>query len=188
MQTKDNTGAWLQTFTGKAFNFETPYPANIDIVDIAHALGNICRFAGHTNDFYSVAQHSVLVSKNCAPEDALWGLLHDASEAYTGDLIRPIKHEPNMYHYRDMEATIMAAVCSKFELAPQKPTSVSEADVAALFTEKRDLLKKEPLDWGWSAEPYPEKILAWSPQRAKMNFLHRYIQLTGDYSFDTSKI
>lgn len=188
MQTTDNTGAWLQTFTGKAFCFEDSQPEDIDIIDITHALSNVCRFNGHTREFYSVAQHSVLVSKACAPEDALWGLLHDASEAYMGDLVRPIKHHPDLYRYRNMELSVMFAVCERFGLSMPQPVSVSEADVRVLFTEKRDLLKKEPLDWGWSAEPLPRIIKPWPPVVARYQFIYRYIEITGNKSFDLSKL
>src|SRR6266496_3875421 len=81
--------------SGKWFNVFNPKPEDVDIRDIAHALSNQCRFTGHTKEFYSVAQHSVLVSTFCAPEDAAWGLLHDASEAYLSDIASPVKKHPD---------------------------------------------------------------------------------------------
>ena len=75
-------GDWLQTFTGKAFFPLDPRPEEMDIFDIAHALSNLCRYGGHCNKFYSVAEHSVLVSILCrlyyGEQVALQGLLHDA--------------------------------------------------------------------------------------------------------------
>lgn len=70
---------WIATFTGGVFFPLAPRVEDVRISDIAHALSMLCRFAGHTRGFYSVAQHSVLVSRLCSQQDALWGLLHDAS-------------------------------------------------------------------------------------------------------------
>lgn len=83
---------WMQTYTGRVFWPLEPRPEDVDIVDIAHALANLCRYGGHSKVFYSVAHHSVLVSQIVPPADALWGLMHDSAEAYVIDLIRPIKH------------------------------------------------------------------------------------------------
>ena len=80
--------SWIQTFQGKAFDPFAPRPADISHFDIAHALSNICRFTGHTNTFYSVAQHSVQVALLVPRPMQLAALLHDASEAYLCD-IRP---------------------------------------------------------------------------------------------------
>jgi hypothetical protein len=89
--TRDRRGDWMQTFTGRAFYPLDPRPEDIDPVDIAHALSLICRYGGHSSRFYSVAEHCVLMSHAVAPEHALWALLHDATEAYLGDMIRPLK-------------------------------------------------------------------------------------------------
>src|SRR5271165_7548492 len=84
-------GDWIQTYTGRVMYPLDPRPEEINIIDIAHALSNLCRFTGHVRTFYSVAEHSVRVSQHCDPKDALWGLLHDASEAYLADMSRPMK-------------------------------------------------------------------------------------------------
>ena len=81
-------GDWMQTHSGIQFWPLDPRPEDILIEDIAHALSNQCRFAGHCCFHYSVAQHSVLVSENVPAQDAMWGLLHDAGEAYLVDLPR----------------------------------------------------------------------------------------------------
>lgn len=77
-------GDWMQTYTGRRFWPLDPVAGDIEIMDIAHALSNQCRYAGHTRFHYSVAQHSVQVSENVAPEHALWGLLHDAPDVRQG--------------------------------------------------------------------------------------------------------
>jgi hypothetical protein len=82
-------GPYIVTYTGRRFHFLDPKIDEISIEDIAHALSNVCRFTGHTKRFYSVAEHSCLVSALC--DNRLEGLLHDASEAYMSDLSSPLK-------------------------------------------------------------------------------------------------
>jgi uncharacterized protein len=82
---------FLPTCTGRRVHIASPLPDEIDIEDIAHGLSHACRFAGHVQNFYSVAQHSLLVSELVDDRHALWGLLHDGSEAYLHDLTRPLK-------------------------------------------------------------------------------------------------
>src|ERR1035441_1601867 len=96
----------ITTFSGVRFWPLIPNPADIRIEDIAHALSNQCRFGGHTREFYSVAEHSVRVSQLCTPENALWGLLHDASEAYLSDVTAPITELPQLEAYRAAERSL----------------------------------------------------------------------------------
>src|ERR1051326_5301684 len=111
-----DTGA-IMTFSGRWINPLNPRPEDIDIVDIAHALSNQCRFTGHTRFFYSVAQHSCLVSDECANPHKLGGLLHDASEAYLSDIARPIKAQPGFGEvYKTCENKLMIAVAKRFSL------------------------------------------------------------------------
>jgi len=81
---------WITTYTGKRFHYLDPQPEEIDIVDIAHALSLTCRFGGHCKEFYSVAEHSIRVAEIVPKEFQLLALLHDAGEAYTGDVQSPI--------------------------------------------------------------------------------------------------
>ena len=173
-------GDWIQTYGGKQFWPLDPRPEDIDLVDIAHALSMLCRFTGHTKRFYSVAEHSVHVSMRCAPTDALWGLLHDASEAYLVDLARPVKRQPQMSAYRDAEASVMRAVCAHFGLPSIEPRSVKEADNRMLYTEARDLMAPVHPKWTWAAEPYPDlEIVGAEPAAAKVMFLERFVELSG---------
>lgn len=122
--------SWLQTFTGRRVDLFAPLPEQIDIEDIAHALAHECRYAGHVREFYSVAQHSVIVSDLCETEDALWGLLHDASEAYLGDVVKPLKVTGAFAEYRKLEARMQAAICCRFGLPMEEPPRVMEIDKA----------------------------------------------------------
>ena len=148
-------GPWIQTFTGGAFYPFDPRPEEIHIVDIAHALSNLCRFAGHTSRFYSVAEHSVYVAEHCEREHALAGLLHDASEAYLVDIPRPIKHA--IRDYAEIEAAVLAAVGKRFgvDLTPL-PDNVKEADDRMLVTEQRAFMRKPPVTWTLKARPYTD--------------------------------
>jgi hypothetical protein len=165
---------WIQTYTGRRFNPTCPNPEAIVIQDIAHALSMQCRFSGHCREFYSVAQHSVLVSHTCNFEDALWGLLHDASEAYLIDVPRPLKQSGKFQAYIDFETVMQKAVCQRFGLDEQEPSSVKRADKILLATEARDLMSPLHPDWRQPMEPLPFIIEPWEPARAKKEFLKRY--------------
>ena len=120
---------YFRTHSGKHVHTLSPAPSEIDINDIARALSHICRFLGHTEVFYCVAQHSVLVSQLVPRADALWGLLHDAAEAYLCDLPRPVKREPRMEIYRVAEDSLLACIALKFGMAPEMPETVKLADL-----------------------------------------------------------
>jgi hypothetical protein len=136
----DRLDGFIGTFSGLRFWPLDPNPAKILIDDIAHALAHRCRFGGHSSKFYSVAEHCVHVSQLCLPEHALWGLLHDASEAYLVDLPRPLKLLPEFAVYREAERRLQRAVAVRFGLAPEQPASVTEADDTMLWIEAHSLL------------------------------------------------
>jgi 5'-deoxynucleotidase YfbR-like HD superfamily hydrolase len=183
MTGRDGDG-WIQTYLGSRFYPTDPRPTDVFVEDIAHALAYTCRFTGHCKRWYSVAQHSVLVSQHCDPADAFWGLLHDAAEAYLCDLARPAKRELRRLGitvFDDMEARIMAAVCERFAMPAACPPSVKAADEMMLVTEARDLMA--PLCSGWRHTPengYPtlkERIEPLTPTEAETLFLDRYREL-----------
>jgi len=178
---KTGNNNWIQTFTGRRIFPLAPRAEDIDIVDIAHALSNVCRFTGHTKFFYSVGLHSIIVSHMVPEEDALWGLLHDASEAYLSDIARPVKQHPAFQFYIEAEDVLMRAVMSKFGLPDEMPASVKEADDRVLMTEKRDLLA----DLKWSLKPRESMIKPYEfeielryPDVVKTRFLERFEELT----------
>ena len=171
-------GDWIQVASGGRFYPLDPRPEEIHLADIAHALAHQCRF--------SVAQHAVLVSRHCHPEHALWGLLHDAGEAYLVDLPRPVKQSlraAGLTIFDSLEEGIMRCVCARFGLSWPQPQSVDGADLLLLVTEARDLMA--PLAEGWrhtEANGYralPERIRPVGPAEAKALFLERFRELTG---------
>jgi hypothetical protein len=118
----------LQTFTGRLVHPMRLTVDDVDIRDIAHALSMLCRFGGHAQQFYSVAQHSFLASQLVPPDEALWALLHDASEAYLVDVPTPLKRLAAMSGYRAVEAQVQLTICHAFGLSHEMPASVHAVD------------------------------------------------------------
>lgn len=174
-----NQDAWIQTYSGRRFNPTNPVVDAIVIQDIAHSLSMQCRFSGHVRKFYSVAQHSVLVSYTCNHEDAFWGLMHDASEAYLVDVPRPLKRSGKFDAYLEFEDRMQKAICKRFGLAEKEPPSVKRADQLLLATEARDLMAPLRSDWVQPCEPLPFKIDPLPQQEAKNLFMKRFFELTG---------
>ena len=169
--------SWIQTFTGKAFYPLADEPGEIDIRDIAHALSLQCRFNGHCNVFYSVAQHSVRVSEVVPSEFALWGLMHDAAEAYLSDLPRPVKGQ--MPQFSELEDKLLGRILAAYDLSLPMPSQVKLADEQLLMTEARDLMQSPPMDWLIPVDALDDlKIEPMSPTQAEQAFLQRYDQLT----------
>jgi 5'-deoxynucleotidase YfbR-like HD superfamily hydrolase len=176
----------IQTFTGALVDPLAPDPAAIDPVDVAHALSHHCRFGGHSRVFYSVAQHSCLVADTVEAgggtvADTLWALLHDATEAYLGDLPHPLKHRsPLGAVYREAEERLQAAICERFGLPLVPPPSVKQADRALLATERRALMVATP-DAAWpeldGIHPLALELVPWAPQHAATEFLARLERL-----------
>lgn len=173
-------GGWLQTHAGKTFFFGDIQPEDICIEDIAHALSNYCRFAGHCDEFYSVAQHCCFVAdllRDCGRECQLAGLLHDSTEAYLGDVTRPLKRM--LPEYQAIELKLEEILQLKFGVNWLNDPRVKIADNIALMTEARDLLGEKPQSWGYAGvEPSPIRITAWAPRVAKQRFTEYYNRLT----------
>jgi hypothetical protein len=131
-------GDWMQVHSGKQFWPMDPRAEEIDIGDIAHALSMICRFGGHCKKFYTVAEHSVLISYAVPEEFALYGLLHDAAEAYMLDLPAPIKRF--VPDYKFYENVLQHFIFQKFGLSWPVPQEVKAADARILWNEKEALM------------------------------------------------
>lgn len=169
-------GDWMQTFTGRAFYPLAPHVDDIDPVDIAHALSLICRYGGHVRRYYSVAEHCVLMSTAVSPENALWALLHDAAEAYVGDMVRPLKRM--LPAYRQIESHLTFVICMRFGLPRACPAEVKAADNRILRDERDALMSVAPLPWV-SIEDVPAlgvTISGWAPEEAE----HRYLARLGE--------
>ncbi len=177
------TPDFIETYTGKRFFPLDPVVQDIDIVDIAHALSQQCRFSGHTIVPYSVAEHSVRVcsllhSWGCSKHVQLWGLLHDASEAYLVDIPLPLKRSPAFAPYRAAEEALMHAVCLCFGLELKEPAAVRRADATLLSTEARDLMPFKPEHWAGLLEmPLYETIVPWPSGWARHAFLQSFEEL-----------
>jgi len=172
---------WIQTHSGRKFFPLKPDHEEIVIEDIAHSLSQQCRFTGHCSWPYSVGQHSVLVSRQVNKmggniEDQLWGLLHDASEAYAVDVPTPVKRQ--IVGYAEIESRIMDAVAEKFSLKGAMPEVVKVADDIMLATEARDLMGLKDLsEWGIQVYPDQDRIKKMSASAAKREFLSLFHHL-----------
>lgn len=177
----DRLGSWIQTYSGIQFWPLDPRPNEILIEDIAHALSQQCRFSGHVKSFHSVAYHSVLVSQFCSQETALWGLFHDASEAYLVDLPTPIKRYSRLgSEYRRIERLVMQAVCEKFGLVEEMPEEVDQADKLLLAWEQRDLMNPCSERWDSTSDIIPPKdlLIPLGSLESEKAFLNRFEELT----------
>lgn len=168
-------GDWMQTFTGKQFWPLDPRPEDVCIQDIAHALSMLCRYGGHTLRFYSVAEHCCHVHDHSTPESRKWALLHDASEAYIQDVIRPIK--PFLEGYKKAEATVMQAICTAFEMSEHPPKEVETLDLRILGDEAAQAMSKPPAKWYHSGEPLGVTLQFWGPHQAAIEFMKRFHEL-----------
>lgn len=169
----------ITTFRGQHVNILYPHPESFTISDIAHALSLLCRFTGHVQHFYSVAQHSIAVSHLVPEELALTGLLHDASEAFLGDVSSPLKRL--LPDYKQLEAGMEQVIAVKFGTTYPMPDAVKQADLIMLATERRDLLAPDD-DAVWEIiqdiKPREEKIdLHAVPQDVEFQFLQRFMEL-----------
>lgn len=172
MTTKLHTVGQIETATGLKVNPLNMRANDLCITDIAHALARICRFGGHTSGFISVARHSLEVLEwakksiglDKAPQLARTLLLHDASEAYLGDVPRPLKQHPAFAFYREAEARLEGLIAKKFDLIYPFPPLVKVMDEAVL-------------KWEMEKDRHNDLRIDGFDE-AKANFLKAYYDLT----------
>jgi uncharacterized protein len=179
---------WFQTYSGLIIDLQgDPDSWVINIEDIAHALSNICRWGGHGRTFYSVAQHSFEVSWIAGDTFAFAGLLHDAAEAYVGDMISPVKamQDPGYDFFTSLEDDFHDQIAKQFGLSSgfQKQPGVKWADQVQLRREAEVLfdgrMSGRMQEWvkALPASSYCSEHVPWSPEKAKKNFLDRFYLL-----------
>lgn len=164
-------GSFMQTYTGRKYWPMDPKPHEVYIEDIAHSLSLQCRYAGHCIKFLSVAEHSVLIARYLAakhaPEVALAGLLHDASEAYCVDIPRPLK--PYLTNYKEIEESNWKAIAARYRLSAEIPAEVHDADNRIIADE---LVNLRQMPWhARHNKPLGVKLRYWSPEEAELEFL-----------------
>lgn len=180
---------WVLTHQGHRFDLEFPDPATVDIRDIAHALAYQCRFNGHTKRFYSVGQHSVIMAMHAPMEAQRLALLHDAAEAYVGDMVRPLKER--IHAFQVFENKVWAAIAARFGLPPGVRTetdrrlyeTIKTLDERMLATERRDLLPPHE-DWPVGDRCFKAPIVCWPPENAEIMFLSAWRNLEAGFRLD----
>lgn len=199
---------WIQTFTGNKHFVLEPERSQLRVRDVARALSMQCRYAGHSSDFYSVAEHCYHVSQIIEQRSACykhapwwrrllglvklcpvcltnvrWGFVHDWSEAFLGDVTRPLKHTEDMRGYRAVEKRTQRWVTDSLGLPPEEPAVVKAVDTEILGTETHQL--KQPIHPDWAATTstgllppaIPGLRLGWSWRKAERRFLRRFREL-----------
>lgn len=171
-------GPTILLVTGRYFSFVEP--CSLTVEEVAHALAHICRFTGHTGGFYSVAQHSVLVSRLVPNHLARHALMHDAVEAVVGDVSGPLKRL--IPDYKAIEDRCEEAILAGFGLSPHSDPLIKRADLVALRTEQRDLMHRNGGLWTSLSgiEPAAEIIVPMTPVEAKAAFIVRAAELGFD--------
>lgn len=172
-------GPTILLYSGRYFDFEDPEGSIFDISDIARGLSHICRFGGQCPRFYCVAEHSVYVSQIVPAEHALAGLLHDAAEAFVGDMPKPLK--VMCPDYVAIEKRIERAVLDRFGVSLPLDPSIKEADIRMLATEQAQLMGNRD-DWDYTrgrAVVEGLDIVGLAPNDAFNLFIDRFEVLTG---------
>jgi hypothetical protein len=167
------TGPRIMLASGSWFDLLDPWTSEFCIEDIAQALGNICRYAGHCSRFYSVAEHSLHVS-GMAASNKLEALMHDAAEAFLGDVTRPLKQL--LPQYKRIEANVEKAIFARFGLDHSCLASLKLIDLSVLAAEQEQIMPSGT-DY-WTAEtgvaPAPITVRFLSPNAARNEFLKTF--------------
>lgn len=176
-------GDWMLTYTGKEFYPLDPRVEDLNEIDIAHALAMICRFGGHAKFHYSVAQHSAhaalcVLSETGDKKLAFCALMHDATEAYLGDVVTSIKRQ--LPEYKKLEKQLWQVIAKRWDLPTEMPAAIHRADMRMLMTERLDVMPASNRPWAISPDDYPPyklRISAMSPYEAEAQWLELFYAL-----------
>lgn len=169
-------GPTILTFDGHYFSFAEPDPAHFTLRSIAQGLANTCRFGGQCYPFYSVAEHSVWVSRLVPEEFALAALFHDAAEAFIGDMPKPLK--VLLPDYQEVERRIEEVLFPALGLPVKLPPEVEHADRVMLATEQQQLMRnKDRWEWTDGIEPANIQLRCFTPNYAYVFFKERAREL-----------
>ncbi|UWQ29891.1 hypothetical protein [Leisingera sp. M523] len=170
-------GPTIALHGGGYFDFEAPGSCDFTIDDIAHALSHLCRFTGHCQRFYSVAEHSVHASRIVEPGFELEALLHDAAEAFIGDIAAPLKSL--LPDYAVIEDRVENAVLSRLGVPVKKSAVVKLADLQMLKAEQAQAMgHREPWALLAGLPDADVHLKFWTPEAARAEFVNRYQELT----------
>jgi uncharacterized protein len=178
----DQDGFYIRTVTGRKIYFDRLDKMEYDIEDIAHALALRVRWSGHVKYFYSIAQHSVMVSYLVRPENQMAALLHDASEAYLPDFPSPLKWylaDKGIDFLKSMEGQIDATIAKQYGFKYPRDPEVKAADIMMLATEHAQLM---PLggERQYMRTPLTEPLSCWHWEKAKSIFLSRFDTISAE--------
>lgn len=170
----------MVTLSGQYLEFKCPSLYNFTLDEIATGLSRECRWARQTQEFYSVAQHAVLVSFLVPPEFALHALHHDDAEAYLGDMISPMKQQ--MPVYKEIEDNVQAAIFCHFGIYSSKgKAAVKAADIRVELTEWEQLIKApagmKHRSHGTGVKALPYRIRCWDSTEAAHLYRARHLQI-----------
>lgn len=169
-------GPRIMLASGSWFDLLDPSNSDFTIQDIAQGLGNICRYAGQCSHFYSVAEHSLHVS-TVAENFKLEALMHDAAEAFLGDVTRPLKQL--LPQYKKIETSVEKAIFHRFDLDYSALVLLKKTDLSVLAAEQEQIMPKGTDYWTSECGVLPAKIKIQflPPQQATAEFLARYDEL-----------
>ena len=175
---KTAKGPTILLHSGAYFDLLDPAGSDFTIHDIAHGLSHTCRYAGQCNGFYSVAEHSWHTSFLVPEHLQLAALMHDAAEAFIGDVTRPLKSL--LPDYKRIERGVEDAIAARFGIIGMDAPEVKRADLAMLAAEQAQIMPSHADAWAvlGGIIPAPVDVVMWTPPVAKAWFLHRFEQLT----------
>lgn len=170
---KIDVGPSIMLHSGAWFDFAAPHNGSFTIEDVAHGLAHICRYSGQCSRFYSVAEHSLLVS-DVATGFEYEALLHDAAEAFIGDITRPLKQM--LPDFKRIEADVQKAVLERFGVEGPMPPEIKDADLRVLAAEQRQIMPPGTDEWlaGRNIQPASVFVRHLSPEAAKAEWLGRF--------------